>query len=59
MDHVLFIHSSVDGHSGCFRVLAVVNSAVMNTGLHVSFLVRFSPAICPGVGLLGDMVVVF
>ena len=25
------------GHLGCFHVLAVVNSAVMNTGAHVSF----------------------
>ena len=31
MCHV-FIHSSVDGHLGCFRVLAVVNSAAVNTG---------------------------
>ena len=32
-----FIHSSVDGHLGCFHVLAVVNSATVNTGVHVSF----------------------
>ena len=32
-----FIHSSVDGYLGCFCVLAVVSSAAMNFGVHVSF----------------------
>ena len=31
------IHSSADGHLGYFHVLATVNSAVMNIGVHVSF----------------------
>ena len=35
--HISFIHSSVDGHLGCFRVLAVVNSAAVNIGVHVFF----------------------
>ena len=32
-----FIHPSVDGHLGCFHVLAIGNSAAVNTGIHVSF----------------------
>ena len=38
--HIFFIHSSVSGHSGGFHVLAIVNSASMNTGVHVSFQIR-------------------
>ena len=37
MCHIFFIHSSVDGQVGCFHVLAVVHSAAMNPGVHVSF----------------------
>ena len=30
------IHSSADVHLGCFHVLAIINSAAMNTGAHVT-----------------------
>ena len=32
----IFIHSSVDGHVGCFHVWDAVKSTAMNTGVHVS-----------------------
>ena len=33
MFHSFLIHSSADGNLGCFRVLAMINSAAMNIGV--------------------------
>ena len=42
MYHNLLIHSSTDGHLGCFQHLAIVNCAVMNIGVHRFFLIGVS-----------------
>ena len=38
--HIFLIHSSDDGHVGCFHILALVNCSGMNTELYVSFQIR-------------------
>ena len=49
--HSFLIHLSVDGHLGCFHVLAIINSAAMNTGYTCLFQVWFPRCVCPAVGL--------
>ena len=59
--HIFLIQSSVDGHLGCFHVLATVKSAAMNNGVQVSFELEFLlfVSIYAGVGLLDCMLVLF
>ena len=59
MYHYLFIHSSVNGHLGCFNVLAIVNSAGMNNGIHVTSSILVSSHIFLGVGFLGHVMLLF
>ena len=37
MYHIFFIHSSINGYLGCFHVLAILNNAAMDIGMHISF----------------------
>ena len=45
---------TVDGHLGCFHVLAIVNSAAMNNGIHVSLSVLVSSRYMPRSGIAGS-----
>ena len=54
MYHNFFIHSSVDGHLGCFHIVAIVNSAAMNRGIYVSLSVLVYSGYMPRSGIAGS-----
>ena len=53
MYHIFFIHLSVDGHLRCLYDLAIVNSAAVNIGVHVSFCIMVFSGCMPSSGIAG------
>ena len=35
--HIVFIHSSLHGHLGCFPILVITNNVSINIGMHTTF----------------------
>jgi hypothetical protein len=55
MYHFFCIHSSVEGHFGCFQLLSIINMVFMNIVEHVSLLhVGASSGYMPRSGLAGS-----
>ena len=54
-----FIHFSTDRHIACFQTVAIMNSAAMNIGVHLSFWIILLFGYVPGVGLIDHMILLF
>ena len=54
MYQFFFIHLSVNGHLGCFHVLATVNNAEMNIRVNVSFKIMVFSGYVSSSGVVGS-----
>ena len=54
MYHSILIHLSAVGHLGSFYVLAIVNSAAINIGVHMSLSIMVSLVCMPSSGIAGS-----
>ena len=59
MYHSFLIHSSADGHLGCFHALPIINSAAMNIGVNMSLSDLVSSMCMPTSGIAGSYAVLF
>lgn len=61
IDHIVFIHSSINGHLGCFYLWAIVNNTTTNICIQFLFehLFPILLGIDLGVELLGHMIILY